>query len=316
MKKLLLLALVCFVGNSLLQIPLQAPLQAQEQPPIEVAAEPVESPTETTAIEQAIATYVAAFNKKDAAAVALCWAENGVHCVQETGNRTEGRDAIQTDFTTVFKDQPDAALAVTLSNVRMISGDVASAEGVARVAVGGEVNDTAFTAIFKQTEGKWLIDSVHEATLPPPPAAGDYLQQLDWMIGKWVDDTEDVRVETTVRWADSGSFLIRAYTVHDDGQLQQQGTQIIGWDPKQETIRSWLFDADGSFGEGTWTKTDAGWAITGTLTRSDGKVATATQTISVEDENTLIVKREKVEIDGEAQPESEPVRMIRILTVE
>lgn len=33
-----------------------------------------------------------------------------------------------------------------------------------------------------------------------------------------------------------------------------EGTQVIGWDPAAGTIRSWMFDSDGGFGEGTWSK--------------------------------------------------------------
>ena len=40
-----------------------------------------------------------------------------------------------------------------------------------------------------------------------------------------------------------------------------EGTQVIGWDPAAGTIRSWMFDSDGGFGEGTWSKKDNSWIV-------------------------------------------------------
>ena len=35
-------------------------------------------------------------------------------------------------------------------------------------------------------------------------------------------------------------------------------TQRIGWDPAAKQIRSWEFDSEGGFGEGTWGETATG----------------------------------------------------------
>ena len=270
------------------------------------------------AIQKMIDAYVAAFNQRDAAAVAAHWAEQGVHVVKETGEKTEGREAIQGDFAKLSEDNPDAALAVKVESVRMVKPEVAVVEGVARVALDSDEapSDTAFTAILLDTDGKWLIDSVHETVLPEPPTATDYLAQLEWMVGHWVDDSEEVRVDTNVRWAANEAFLLRSYTVHREGELEHQGTQIIAWCPKTEKIRCWMFDSDGSFGEGNWTATDDGWQIDTTLTRPDGQLAKGTQLLKIVDEDTVTVERTALEIDGQELPASEPVRIVRVLTDE
>lgn len=266
------------------------------------------------AIRKMLDAYVATFNKRDAAAVAAYWSEQGVHVAEETGERTEGREAIKGDFAKLFEKNPDAALGVKVDNVRLVKPDVAVVEGVARVLLGDEApNDTAFTAILLDSDGKWLIDSVHETVLPDPPTATDYLAQLEWMVGDWVDDSDQVRVDTNVHWAANNSFLVRSYTVQREGELEHQGTQVIGWDPKQERIRSWTFDSDGSFGEGNWTAIDGGWQIDSTLTRSDGQLVKGTQVLKIVDQDTVTVQRTALEINGEQQPASEPVRIVRVL---
>ena len=39
---------------------------------------------------------------------------------------------------------------------------------------------------------------------------------LDGGRGDWKDKSDDVRVDTTVRWSDKRSFLVRSYTVESD----------------------------------------------------------------------------------------------------
>lgn len=270
-----------------------------------------------TAIRKAVASYAKAFNAHDAAALAAHWAAEGVHVVKETGERTHGREAIEKDFATLFQDSPEAALGVKIDGIRFIKPDVATVEGVARVAIAEDgPSDTAFTAIFLKEDGNWLIDSVHETVLPEPPTSGEYLQQLEWMVGHWVDESDDVRVDTHVRWAANDSFLVRSYTLQREGDVEHQGTQVIGWDPQREQIRSWLFDSDGSFGEGTWTRSDDGWTVKTSLTRSDATSATTKQVVKMIDQDTLTVQRTQLAVEGEEQPAGEPVRMIRVLTEE
>jgi len=38
-------------------------------------------------------------------------------------------------------------------------------------------------------------------------------------------------------------------------------TEIIGWDPERQEIRSWMFSSDGRFAEATWSQSGEGWAI-------------------------------------------------------
>jgi len=56
------------------------------------------------AIREFVRTYVDAFNKQDLQAVSATWAEGGTHVDRETGDRTEGREAIRADLAEVFKD--------------------------------------------------------------------------------------------------------------------------------------------------------------------------------------------------------------------
>ena len=68
-------------------------------------------------------------------------------------------------------------------------------------------------------------------------------------------------------------FLIRTIVEQSDGQVSRAGTQIIGWDPRSEHIRSWDFNADGSFGDGTWSKNGGDWLVKSSQTLASGEAA-------------------------------------------
>ena len=60
--------------------------------------------------------------------------------------------------------------------------------------------------------------------------------------------------------------------------------QIIGWDAAAKRIRSWTFDSDGSFAEGSWSKKDNRWYVRKKGTTADGKMASAVNIITLVDD--------------------------------
>ena len=93
------------------------------------------------------------------------------------------------------------------------------------------------------------------------PAASEQLQELAWLVGDWVDDSSDADNSVTVKWTENKTFLTYAFKVSAPGSDDLEGTQIIGWDPAAGTIRSWMFDSDGGFGEGAWSKHGDTWVV-------------------------------------------------------
>ena len=73
------------------------------------------------------------------------------------------------------------------------------------------------------------------------------------MVGEWVDESEDVQVNSTVRWGQDKAYLVRDYSVRIKGEPATSGLMIIAWDPQTQQIRSWIFNADGSRGDASWT---------------------------------------------------------------
>ena len=56
-------------------------------------------------------------------------------------------------------------------------------------------------------------------------SAHDHLKDLEWMIGEWLNESDDELVSTTCSWSDNGSFLIRQFNV------KIEGTVALEWHP-------------------------------------------------------------------------------------
>ena len=270
-----------------------------------------------TAIRNFVEAYVDAFNKQNLDAVAAMWAEMGTHVDRETGDRTEGREAIRADLAAVFKNAAKTRLAGTVDRIRFIKSDVASVEGTTTTAQPDEEPSVSqFSAILVMQGDNWQIDSIEEMPVPQPATAYNALRQLDWLVGNWVDDSKDSPVISTFRWSKNGSFLIRTFSMGSGDQATQLGTQIIGWDPRGQQIRSWTFNADGSFGDGIWSKNGADWLIKSSQTLADGQAASGTYVLTEVDKDRLTLQLIGHEIEGEPQLTLEAVEVARVASDE
>jgi uncharacterized protein (TIGR02246 family) len=253
-----------------------------------------------------------AFNKHDREALADLWSPQGVYVDRETGARFTGRDAIIADLKTVFEERPEVQLDASLTEVRFVKPDVAVVEGQASSSVPGEeAGRMSFSAILVKQGDQWLVDSVEESAIAAPETPYDALKDLEWMVGHWVDETDDAAVDTVVRWSKNRSFLIRSFNITLGDEDSHEGTQVIGWDPVEKRIRSWIFDSDGSFGEGAWFRNGDTWMSRVTVTLADGRLASGTQVFTPAGEGRYTVETIGREIGGEPSPSAGPINVVR-----
>jgi hypothetical protein len=91
-----------------------------------------------------------------------------------------------------------------------------------------------------------------------------------------------------------------------------EGTQVIGWDPLNGQIRTWTFNSDGSFGQGTVTRHDNEWLLKMWQILSDGQMVSATQVITQLDPDTITVQVIGETVNGEPVPASTAVTVVRV----
>jgi uncharacterized protein (TIGR02246 family) len=276
-----------------------------------------EAPDDTAAIRSRIEQYVEAYNKHDAEGLGNLWADDAVYLNRETGAPIEGRPAIAAMFAEMFKSGEASQLSVNVQSIRLITPDVAIEDGAAEITPeSGEPERSAYTAIHVKKDGNWFLNSVRETDTPTPAAEKEpqELSQLAWMVGDWVDQDENAAVHTHCDWAKNKHFLTSNFSVSVDGQVDFEGTQVIGWDPAAGQIRSWVFDSDGGFGEGVWQRVGNEWIVETTSTMSDGSSGSAKNVYTPVDENSFKWKSVDRQVNGEAQPDVDEVTVGRAAT--
>lgn len=275
------------------------------------AAQPETSSPEAAAIQLALDTFAGAFNRADARTLAARFTATAEY-TDENGEITRGRDAIQQELEGLFADMPGLKLSLSEQSFRLIRPEVGMARGTATLtAAEGGTSDGTFTAIFVKENGDWKIDSLQEGVPPPAPAAAEELEQLGWLTGEWIDTDEDATIRTVGEWTKNRTFITRTFTVEVDGQVDLEGTQVIGWDPAAGRIRSWVFDSDGGFSEAVWTRKGDRWTITSSGVLPDGSRASEVNILTRLDDNRCTWASTERDHNGELLPDVKPVTLIR-----
>lgn len=278
-----------------------------------VAATRAEEPisADEQAIRAAIDSYVAAYNRGDAKAVASHWGEKA-EWLSPAGKKIQGRAAIEQALTAMFAELKGLRIETTKPAIRFVTPDVAVEEGVVLVTrPGDEPSGASYLAIHSRKDGQWKLDSVREVELPAETFSRDGLDQLEWLVGEWVDHGEGVAIESKVAWTKNGTFLTQSFRVVTSGEDELEGTQIIGWDPTTRSIRSWMFDSDGGFGQGVWTRRGNRWFVRATQTLADGRQASATSIYERDGDDKYVWQSVDRSLDGESLPDVKPVKVLR-----
>jgi uncharacterized protein (TIGR02246 family) len=237
----------------------------EKKAPAAISSNPSEA-----AIRASAEAFIKAFNARDAKAVANLWTANGT-VADEQGNVFKGRKAIEEQYAALFKAHPTARMQVAIKSIDFPTPTTAVEDGMTQVMTKENDPPTAsrYTAVHVQEDGKWLMASVRESTMP---VASNFaqLQELGWLVGDWESKTNDATAHSHIRWIANKSFLQRNFSVLRDGFLLSSGTQIVGWDPRSDRIVSWIFDSSGGYGTGVWSAVPEGWAIDSVGMTADG----------------------------------------------
>jgi len=240
------------------------------------------------AIGAMLTDYRQAFNRHDAEAAAAHWADACENMDLDSGRRTTGREAVRGIFAELFEVDHEASLDIDIDSIRSLRDDVAVVDGISRVAYeDGSVAGSRFSAVLVREGGRWLLSTVREAETATASRPAGPLDELAWLVGSWENVGGGVTASSDCSWAPGRRFLVRSHVVVPDAATatppragdttipallppvaagRQELTEVIGWDPEQQTVRSWIFSADGRFAEASWSRREEGW-----LVRIDGQ---------------------------------------------
>jgi uncharacterized protein (TIGR02246 family) len=265
-------------------------------------------------IVEAIAAFTKAYGTADANCMSDFFTDDVV-LVDPQGSETRGKAAVASMYAASFQETPGLRLESRVRQVRYLTPDVARVEGDSRLAsTSADATDfNRFSALLVRQGGKWRTAEIRESAAPAADITSyERLRELEWMVGDWVDESENNKVTASVRWADNQSYLVRTYTVEIQGEKASSGTQFIGWDPQSGQIKSWVFDSEGGHGEALWTHTEPNrWVLKAQGVLRDGRPSSATQIHTIINKDS--VKSSSIEriIGGQAAPDIVDLVMVR-----
>ncbi len=271
-----------------------------------------EDPSQVKAtIKKTIESYVEAFNKGDAEALAKHWTKDGDY-LTTTGEVFSGHDKLKAAFEAFFKDNERIKIEVEPLAIYVEAPDKVIEEGLATTTrTGEEPETTRYVTSYVKENGNWKISRVKEIVPMGTSPNHDKLEPLEWMIGDWVDKDQSGRLETSCYWSEDGNFIVRSFAVSVGDLTTFGGKQIIGWDPAAKQIRSWVFDTNGGFGEGTWSKQGESWYVNSTLVLNTGEKASSINILTPVDEDSFTWQSTAREVGGVPLPQTPKVTVVR-----
>jgi uncharacterized protein (TIGR02246 family) len=287
--------------------PAAAPAQVQS-----IATSPTTAAVEK-AVRETLVAYVEAYNKKDPSRIVELFTSDGA-LVDSANVATRGREAIAQEFSEAFAEASTYTLDGKTERIRLITRDVAHAEGMSRLVSPKEATiANRFVALLARQGDIWKIAEIRDYPAPVgsvPP--NERLKELEWMVGEWVDESEDAQVISTVRWGQGKGYLVRDYSVQVKGEPTTSGLMVIAWDAQSDQIKSWIFNADGSRGEGCWTRaTDNQWVVKAHGSTADGRPTSATQLITLVNKDAIKTSSTDRIVGAEIASDIEDIIMVR-----
>jgi uncharacterized protein (TIGR02246 family) len=260
------------------------------------------------AIQKSSGDFQAAFEKRDAKALAALWTENGEY-EDDTGIVLRGRAEIEKAYVDFFKDQPPVKIDVRMESLRFPSPNCAIEEGLLRTDRGGKElpSSTLYRAFHVKDNGQWKIAASGEWG-----AGTDRLHDLEWLIGTWKGTPNKTEISLAIERDDKQSCLVGKTVKKADGKEQSTGTMRIAFDPQRGQLRSWHFDADGGHGQSLWIRDGSNWVLDAIGVTGDGADTEAVNILGRVGPNEITWRSIDRVINGQPMPDTVPVKLTRV----
>jgi hypothetical protein len=262
-------------------------------------------PGDEAAVRQAGKDYLSAVDRGDAQALADFWTADGTY-TDEGGHTSKVHDLLSQATSGGKMARPRTEVSDV--RIRFLTPEVAEEVGTCETAspAGVEPVTGAYSALWVHQGGRWKLESLRESH--PAAAAGNgQLANLDVFVGQWSGEANKLKIDVSAKWNSTKTFLRRDFKISSAGKPVFNGTQEIGWDPATGQIRSWMFNDDGSYGDGSWSLEGTVWMVLSSRVLSDGQISKATHVYKFPDKHTMVWKSIRGSIDGQPADDFEIV---------
>ncbi len=272
------------------------------------AAEPDPRAADRAAIRKTTLGFTEAFQKSDAAAAAA-FMTSGAELIPGDAEPIRGREAIQKAYAAHFAKNSRPRISVEPASLDFPSRDTAIEEGVMTIISAdkdAESTRNEYQILYVREDGKWYLASVRET-----PIEKTGLEDLAWLIGTWSAKQPQAEVHTTYEWFGNKSFILARFSVREK-ETTVTGMQVIGTDPATGELRTWTFEFDGGFGEGTCVRDGKQWIFETSTALTDARVMAASNILVRVNKDTFTWQPVNLEIDGEQISNLPPVKVVRV----
>lgn len=270
------------------------PPQGQAPPQIKPGAAPPQSTASSPAaiaesIRRSAASFVAAYNARDARALAESYTADG-EFVMEDGTAISGRAALERGFKAIFDSSPEAQISMTVESVQPLAANSVVEEGFVetRTSTASPPTASRYMAVHVLEGSRWLVAWSRDFPADDTQAKGiAELHRLQWMVGDWISETEAAVTRINCRWAGNRRYLEQTFSIRSTGRAAVSGTTRIGWDPLTRQITTWTFDSAGGYSKARWTPVEQTWVVKSQGVTAGGHVSSATAILKPIDDQTI-----------------------------
>jgi uncharacterized protein (TIGR02246 family) len=263
------------------------------------------------AIDKLTKELVQAFIDRNATAIAAHWTAEG-EFIRNDGEPIRGRAGIEKGYADFFKTlKANPRVEVQVDGLHFPSRDTAVSDVTLRVKNDeGEIVASSWRNTFLVREdGQWKVAMNREWDRDIGLDVG--LSELGWLIGTWKAATKDRDVTLNYEWDENKVFIRGKYAVKEGGKVVEAGTQWIGKDNAEGVVRSWVFQSDGGFGGGIWTREGKKWTVDVYGVMADGKELTANSIYIHVDANTFTWQAVGQALNGTSLGDTQPLKVTK-----
>ena len=254
--------------------------------------------------------FTASYNSGDAESLANLFTNEG-EFIDSERVVYEGRENIRAEFSALFESLENQKMELVVDSVRKVAAGVIIEDGHAWIQFSNSRSTmvSQYCSVIVKQDDDWLIASLRDIKSEYASTA-DRLDTLDWILGRWIDESEAGIVEYEFARSDDDSFVLGSYLMQNKEEDDFSGTIRIGWCPTTKQYKSWTFDSEGGVSIGHWNAIEDGWMIKNSGTRSDGVAGSSTNYYQQVDEDRIVWKSFDRHVGGEKQPDVE-VTLVR-----